>query len=164
MVKIGVLFQEKEKYEFADLVEVMRILRSPAGCPWDREQTLESLKPYCEEEAGEVVSAMERVLESGMEDGWDELCEELGDLLLQVVFQARLAEELNKFGAGEVVDGIVKKLVRRHPHVFGETSAETSGEVLTNWKAIKNAEKAAKLEGRELSALEAEGMLKNRKD
>ena len=160
MVIIAVINLEKERFDFGDLVEVMRVLRSPEGCPWDREQTLATLKDYLEEEAGEVAAAIDKALGDDSDSSWDALCEELGDLMLQVVFQAQLAAERGKFTIDAVSDSIVKKLIRRHPHVFGETSAATSGEVLSNWKAIKEAEKSAKLEGRELSAEDAENLLK----
>jgi tetrapyrrole methylase family protein / MazG family protein len=149
----------KQNFDFDDLAEVMRMLRSPEGCPWDREQTLETLKEYCTEEAEEVCSAIDGVSEHGDDMSWNELCEELGDLILQVVFQARIAEEEGRFTLANVVDTIVKKLIRRHPHVFGDTQAETSDDVLANWKVIKKAEKEAKASGHELSPEEAEGLL-----
>lgn len=117
------------------LLEIMRRLRSPDGCPWDREQTLESLKSGLVEETYEVIDAME----SGDRA---ELREELGDLLLQVVFQAQICAEAGEFNFNDVVNGIADKLVRRHPHVFGEAKADTSGEVLRNWEKIKKTEKS----------------------
>lgn len=146
-------------FGFDDLYEVMRMLRSPEGCPWDREQTLETLKKYCTEEAEEVCAAIDGVSTQNSDVSWDELCEELGDLILQVVFQARIAEEEERFTLADVVDSIVKKLIRRHPHVFGEIQADTSDDVLANWKVIKKAEKEAKASGKELTAEEAEGLL-----
>lgn len=116
------------------LVEIMAILRSETGCPWDKEQTHESLRPYLIEEAYEVIDA----IESG-NDG--DLCEELGDLLLQVVFHAQLASETARFDLDAVAGRIVEKLIRRHPHVFGDVKASTSSEVLQNWEKIKHAEK-----------------------
>jgi tetrapyrrole methylase family protein/MazG family protein len=154
----------KCRYDFDDLADVMRTLRSPEGCPWDREQSLETLKAYCIEEAGEVCAAIDRVLSNGGDDDWAELCEELGDLLLQVVFQARIAEEEGRFTLDDVVNSIVKKLIRRHPHVFGDTRAETSDEVLANWKVIKQAETTAKEMGGELTPEEAEGLLHSSDD
>ena len=121
----------------ADLVAVMDRLRSPGGCPWDAEQTHESLLPYAVEEVFEVVEAVE--------DGdRAALREELGDLLLQVVFHARVAQEhpTDPFGIDEVAAGIAAKLRARHPHVFGEVVVSGAEEVHRNWEAIKKAEKA----------------------
>jgi tetrapyrrole methylase family protein/MazG family protein/ATP diphosphatase len=117
------------------LVEIMQRLLAPDGCPWDREQTLESLRPYVVEEAHEVVEA----IDSGTPE---ELCEELGDLLLQIVFQAELARARDWFGPDDVVSAICDKLVRRHPHVFGDVEVKGSDEVVQNWEAIKAREKA----------------------
>ncbi|MEP0814241.1 MAG: hypothetical protein HRF49_06200 [bacterium] len=156
---VSVFDTSKESFDFEDLVEIMRILRSPEGCPWDREQSLATLKDYCLEEAGEVCSAIDKVLETGDPAAWGELCEELGDLLLQVVFQAQLASEENKFAISDVVGAICTKLIRRHPHVFGGTVAETSGEVLANWRIIKAAEREAKAEGMTISAKDAEKLV-----
>jgi ATP diphosphatase len=129
-------------HRFAELVEVMERLLAPDGCPWDREQTLATLRPFLIEETYEVLDAM---------DGGDPAahCEELGDLLMQVVFQAALRRREGAFDVDDVSAGIVAKLVRRHPHVFppasGATStASTSAEVLTQWDQIKAAEKARK--------------------
>ncbi len=122
---------------FAAFVELMARLRAPDGCPWDRKQTAESLKPYIIEEAYEVVGAIEQ-------GDQREICEELGDLLLQVVFQARVAEEAGRFAIADVVRAIHEKLVRRHPHVFGDATAADADEVVTNWERIKQAEKAGR--------------------
>jgi tetrapyrrole methylase family protein/MazG family protein len=116
------------------LLDIMRKLREPGGCPWDREQTLDSLKSNLIEETYEVIDA----IESGDRA---ELCGELGDLLLQVVFQAQICEETGDFTFADVVTGIADKLIRRHPHVFGDVQANTSGEVLRNWEKIKKTEK-----------------------
>src|SRR5580658_4669532 len=116
------------------LVAVMRRLLGPGGCPWDREQTFESLRKYVLEEACEVIDAIESRRP-------DLLKEELGDLLLQVIFQSELAREQAGFAIDDVVGGIVDKLVRRHPHVFADVSVKDSGEVLTNWERIKAEEK-----------------------
>ena len=118
------------------LLGIMRKLRAPDGCPWDREQTLDSLKSNLIEETYEVIDAIE---------GGDraELRGELGDLLLQVVFQAQICDEAGEFNFDDVVNGIADKLVRRHPHVFGDVQADTSGEVLRNWEKIKKTEKSA---------------------
>jgi tetrapyrrole methylase family protein/MazG family protein/ATP diphosphatase len=119
---------------FVALVSVMQRLLAPDGCPWDREQTFESLRRYVLEEACEVIDAI---------DGGDhaELCEELGDLALQVVFLAELARQQGAFGPDDVVRAIVDKLVRRHPHVFADAEVASSDEVLENWERIKAAEK-----------------------
>lgn len=116
------------------LLGVMRKLRGPDGCPWDREQTLESLKSDLIEEAYEVIDA----IESG---NCSHLEEELGDLLLQVVFQSQICEENGHFEFSDVATAIADKLERRHPHVFGEVQVNDAGEVLQNWDAIKKAEK-----------------------
>jgi ATP diphosphatase len=118
------------------LIEIMAALRTPVtGCPWDLEQTSRSIAPYAIEEAHEVVDAIER------NDPVD-LAEELGDLLLQVVFHARIAEEAGQFDFGTVVEHITKKMIRRHPHVFGTGDARTAGMVKEAWARIKAEEKA----------------------
>ena len=116
------------------LLDVMQKLRAPDGCPWDREQTSESLKSNLIEEAYEVIDAIESGSLSHLE-------EELGDLLLQVVFHSQICSEEGHFGFDDVAMGIADKLVRRHPHVFGEVQVSDSDEVLQNWDAIKKAEK-----------------------
>ena len=118
------------------LVEVMRILRGPGGCPWDHKQTLETLKEHLVEESHEVLDA----IDSGDRD---KLREELGDLLLQVVFQAQIAREEGAFTFDDVATVITEKLIRRHPHVFGDLQVSGADEVLKNWEAIKKAEKKA---------------------
>jgi len=119
--------------ELTELVNLMARLRAPGGCPWDREQDHQSLKPYLLEEAHEVLEAIDR--------GSDEkLCEELGDLLLQVVFHAQIGAEEGRFDMAEVVRGIAGKLRNRHPHVFGEVQVRDSDEVVDNWERIKRAE------------------------
>ena len=123
--------------KFQRLIELMTRLRGPGGCPWDREQTFDTIKPYTLEETYEVLDAIDR-------RDWSEVAEELGDLLLQVVFYAQMAEEQKLFAIGDSLDAINQKLVRRHPHVFGEGSAETSSEVLRVWGEIKAAEKKDK--------------------
>jgi tetrapyrrole methylase family protein / MazG family protein len=124
---------DREDY-FQKLIDLMDILRSPEGCPWDREQTRETLKPMLIEEAYEVLEALDK------EDS-DELCEELGDLLFQVVFHARIAKEKGEFDAHEVCRRVYEKMVGRHPHVFGDASYEDAGELLKHWEDIKAAEK-----------------------
>jgi MazG family protein len=116
------------------LAEVMQRLLAPDGCPWDREQTLLSLRPFVIEEAYEVVDA----IDSGSPE---DLREELGDLLMQIVFQAELARRQGWFGLDDVVAAISEKLVRRHPHVFGDTTVSGTEEVLANWEKLKAAEK-----------------------
>jgi MazG family protein len=136
------------------LLALMARLRGPDGCPWDREQTLKTLRPYVLEETYEVLEAME----SGDPR---EHCEELGDLLLQIVFQARIAEEEGRFDFADVAEAISAKLVRRHPHVFGDVQVKDAEGVMRQWVALKREEKAARggghsvLEGvpRELPAL-----------
>ncbi|HEY5999749.1 MAG TPA: nucleoside triphosphate pyrophosphohydrolase [bacterium] len=122
---------------FAALVDLMARLRAPGGCPWDRKQTAESLKPYIIEEAYELVAAIEH-------GDPREICDELGDLLLQVVFQARVAEDAGQFAIADVVRAIHDKLVRRHPHVFGDATAADAAEVVVNWELIKQKEKAGR--------------------
>ena len=121
----GVLFEQ--------LLDVMMRLRAPHGCPWDREQTRTSLKPYLIEEAYEVLEA----IESGRSAP---LREELGDLLFQVVFHARLAEEAAEFTMADLLEQLIGKMVRRHPHVFGDASVGTATEALAQWEAIKQRE------------------------
>lgn len=118
------------------LLEVMRRLRAPGGCPWDREQTHLSLRPYVIEEAHEVVDAIRR-------QDMHKLADELGDLLLQVVFHAVIAEERGDFTFEDVADGLVRKLVRRHPHVFGTAEVESADEVERQWQQIKAEERGA---------------------
>ncbi len=127
-----------ERFERA--VSIMARLRGPGGCPWDREQTFDSIKPYTLEETYEVLEAIDN-------RDWDELTGELGDLLLQVLFYAQMAKEQNTFSIDEVLDRLSSKLVDRHPHVFGDVKAETSSEVLRNWAALKAEEKKKRAAG-----------------
>lgn len=128
---------EKAAKAFAELSAVIRRLRSPGGCPWDREQTHESLKPFVVEETYEVVDAID--------DGRPEpLREELGDLLLQIMLHAQIADEDGQYDVADVVTGLSRKLITRHPHVFGEVEVEGSDEVLVNWEKIKKEEKAGR--------------------
>lgn len=133
MVKIKMV-QNDGKYSHAELLEIMRTLRAPGGCPWDIEQTHKSIRKDLLEEAYEVADAIDKADDTA-------LCEELGDLLLQVVFHAAIAEEDGRFDYSDVVDGICKKLVLRHPHVFGEAKAEDASEVLDLWDDVKRQEK-----------------------
>jgi len=125
-------FTTGERFEKA--VQIMRRLREPGGCPWDREQTFDSIKPYTIEETYEVLEAIDN-------RDWSELSGELGDLLLQVLFYSQMAKEDGSFSIDDVLDRLSNKLVRRHPHVFGNVQADTSSEVLKNWEAIKAQEK-----------------------
>jgi tetrapyrrole methylase family protein/MazG family protein len=127
-----------KRYTFEDLKGIMKELRQK--CPWDRKQTHESLKKYLLEETYEVIDAIER-------KDWQALKEELGDLLLQPVFHARIAEEAGKFNIDDVVDHLCKKLIERHPHVFGEEKAQSAEEVLKNWEKRKLEKRSSVLEG-----------------
>ncbi len=122
------------KYTTDDLLNILVILRSPEGCPWDREQTHKSIRNDALEEVYEVADAIDN-------DDKEALCEELGDMLLQVIFHSRIAEENEDFSYSDVVDGICRKLILRHPHVFGDKNAENSAEVLDLWDEIKREEK-----------------------
>jgi tetrapyrrole methylase family protein / MazG family protein len=124
----------KDNYEFKELIDIMKLLRSENGCPWDREQTHDSLKKYLIEETYEVLEVIDL-------DDKKKLCEELGDLLLQIVFHAQIASETGSFNINDVISGISKKMISRHTHIFGDDKADTSEEVLQNWEAIKKKEK-----------------------
>lgn len=127
-------FLKKEKYGISDLIEIMRILRSDEGCPWDREQTHESIRMnFIEEtyEACEAIDNKDPVL----------LCEELGDVLAQVVFHSEIERDAGRFDIDDVADGVCKKFILRHPHVFGDCTVKDSAEVLKNWDDIKRREK-----------------------
>ena len=124
-------------YTFDDLVRVIAELRSDHGCPWDRAQTYESLKQCLADEAQEVFDAVDH---KDMEN----LCEELGDVLLQVVLNSQIAAEEGAFSIDDVVDGVCRKMIRRHPHVFGGAKVESEEEGLALWNAIKAQEKAEK--------------------
>ena len=125
-----------ERFERA--VQIMARLRAPGGCPWDREQTFDTIKPYTLEEAYEVLEAIDN-------RDWPELTGELGDLLLQVLFYSQMANEEGHFSVDDVLDRLSNKLVDRHPHVFGDVKADTSAEVLRNWEALKAEEKRKRL-------------------
>ncbi len=127
-------FENKAAYDVEDLRRIVRILRAPGGCPWDQEQTHESIRRNFIEEAYEVAEAID-------EGDPAHLKEELGDVLLQVLFHASIEEDAGRFDLDDVADGICKKLIFRHPHVFGEDHAETVGQVLTNWEELKRKEK-----------------------
>ena len=134
---MAVNFVLKLKYDVSDLLEIMKILRSPEGCPWDREQTHESIKKSLIEETYEVVEAINK-------NDKELMTEELGDVLLQVVFHSQIGAENGEFDFSDVCDGICKKLIERHPHVFGDISVKDSGEVLENWEQIKSRTKHRK--------------------
>ncbi len=122
---------------FERLVAIMARLRAPGGCPWDREQSFDTIKPYLLEETYEVLDAIDR-------RDWPNLAEELGDLMLQPVFFAQMATEENRFRIDDSLDAIIEKLIRRHPHVFADGSAETAGDVKRRWDEIKADEKKSK--------------------
>jgi len=132
-----------ERFERA--VSIMARLRAPGGCPWDREQNFDTIKPYTLEETYEVLEAIDN-------RDWAELPGELGDLLLQVLFYAQMAKEEDTFSIDDVLDRLSEKLVRRHPHVFSDAKADTSADVLRNWEAIKAQEKAETQSSREATA------------
>lgn len=123
-------YQQKENYNINDLIDIVRLLRGEGGCPWDREQTHESIKSDFIEETCEAIEAID------LKDT-DLLREELGDVLLQVVFHCRIEEENKSFTFDDICDGICKKLIIRHPHVFGEVTVNSTGDVLKNWDSIK---------------------------
>ena len=125
---------EKERYDFEDLITVVEVLRSPVGCPWDREQDHHSIRDDLIEETYEVIEAIDT-------DDPVLLREELGDVMLQVVFHARIEEEKGVFDMNDVANDICVKLIHRHPHVFGSVQADTSEQVLKNWEQIKSEEK-----------------------
>ena len=132
---------EEKRYTYEDFLDIIKTLRSENGCPWDREQTHKSLRPCMTEEAAEVVAAI-RIYEST--GNWENLREELGDVLLQVVMHACIAQEEGLFTMEDVVNEVAEKMVRRHPHVFGNVHADTSSQVLENWDEIKKREKEGK--------------------
>lgn len=130
-------FKQKEKYDINDLLEIMRLLRAPGGCPWDAQQTHMSIRKNLIEETYEVIEAIDK-------DDKELMTEELGDLLMQVVFHAQMEQEAGNFDFGDVTDGVCKKLIERHPHVFGEVEVSGVGDVLNNWDAIKRRSKGQK--------------------
>jgi ATP diphosphatase len=139
---------------FDRAVEIMARLRAPGGCPWDREQTFDTIKPYTLEEAYEVLEAIDN-------RDWKELTSELGDLLLQVLFYSQMAREEGYFSIDDVLERLANKLVDRHPHVFGEVKADTSADVLRNWEALKAEEKKknANSHGRETTDADTDSVL-----
>lgn len=139
-------FEYKDAYGVQDLEEIVRILRAPGGCPWDREQTHESIRRNFLEESYEVVEAID-------EKNSEHLREELGDVLLQVLLHTRIEQEEGRFTLNDVADGICKKLIYRHPHVFGEVQVSGTGEVLSNWETLKRKEKGQATHTDALSAV-----------
>ena len=137
---------------FERVVEIMARLRAPGGCPWDREQTFDTIKPYTLEETYEVLEAIDN-------RDWPELKGELGDLLLQVLFYAEMAKEEGTFSIDDVLDRLASKLVDRHPHVFGDVKADTSAQVLRNWEALKAEEKRNRSGGKAVAAEEPKSVL-----
>ncbi len=133
-------FDFKDKYDINDLLKIMELLRSPGGCPWDAEQTHESIRNSLIEETYEVIEAINK-------KDKELLQEELGDVLLQVVFHAQMEKEKESFDFSDVCDGVCKKLVERHPHVFGSVSVESTDDVLKNWDDIKRKSKGQKTQG-----------------
>lgn len=132
------MYNSDKKYTYTDLLEIIKTLRGENGCPWDRAQTHESLKPCMMEEAAELLASIRIYNQTGNPEN---MREELGDVLLQVVMHAQIAEEEGLFTMEDVVDEVSRKMVRRHPHVFGTGSADSSEEALMNWEDIKREEK-----------------------
>jgi len=140
--------ENMKKYTYKDLLDIMEKLRSPGGCPWDREQDHKSLKRYLIEEAYEVLEAID-------EENPAKLCDELGDLLLQVVFHAQIARENGQFDMEDVVHGVSSKMINRHRHVFGEEEAETPEDVIRIWEEIKKEEKGQETQTKVLKGVPA---------
>lgn len=134
MVEINMLGKDG-KYSFEDFVEIIRILRSPEGCPWDREQTHKSIRNEFIEETYEAADAIDN------ENSVD-LCEELGDVLLQIALHSQIASEAGEFDFTDVIDGVARKMILRHPHVFGSVKVDSTDDVLNNWDKIKKVEKS----------------------
>lgn len=132
---------EGKKYSFEDFVKIIRRLRAKDGCPWDREQTHDSLRPCMMEEAAEFVSSIRIYHETGSAEN---MREELGDILLQVIMHSVIAEEEGLFTLGDVIEEVSEKMIRRHPHIFGDVHVESSEQVLQNWDEIKKKEKEGK--------------------
>lgn len=139
-------FKQKDSYNFYDLVEIVRVLRSPGGCPWDIEQNHHSIRQNLIEETYEVIEAIDN-------EDKELLKEELGDLMLQVVFHTEMEKEENTFDIDDVADGICKKLIIRHPHVFSNVTANSTEQVLKNWDAIKMKTKSQKSQSEVLNGI-----------
>ncbi len=145
---MAVNFDFKENYNFDDLVEIIRILRAPGGCPWDREQTHDSIRENFLEETYEVLEAIDT-------NNPELLREELGDVLLQIVLHSDMAKEEKLFNIDDVCNDISKKLIIRHPHVFGDVTVSSTGDVLKNWDEIKRQTKSQKNQGEAMAAIPA---------
>ncbi len=139
---------KKEKYNFEELVDIVAKLRAPDGCPWDREQTHESIRKSLVEEAYELIEMID-------EGNPEKMADESGDVLLQVVLHAQIAKDNGEYDIDDVTDAICRKLIHRHPHVFGEVSVESSDEVRQNWDAIKRADREQKSIADELRGVSA---------
>ena len=139
-----------EKYTYEDFRRIIAKLRAPEGCPWDREQTHASLKSCMIEEAYEVVDGIRILDETGKPDN---LCEELGDVMMQVFLHSQIAEEEGLFSLDDVVDGIIRKMIYRHPHVYGTAEADTAQKVLQNWEELKKKEKGDLTPEEEIAAI-----------
>ena len=139
-------FEKKPNYKFEDLIEIMKLLRAPNGCPWDKEQTHESIRQNFIEETYEVIEAIDT-------KDKDLLKEELGDVLLQVVFHSEMESEIGSFNIDDVCDGICKKLIIRHPHIFADVTADTTEEVLNNWDKIKMQTKSQKTQSEAMDSV-----------
>jgi len=130
-------FTRKDHYDYDDMVRIIHLLRSPGGCPWDQEQTHQSIRRNFLEETYEALEAID-------EDDPAHLCEELGDVLTQVVFHGDIEQDAGRFTLGDIYDGVCKKMILRHPHIFGDVQVSGSSEVLRNWEEIKREEKGQK--------------------
>ena len=139
-------FKEKDRYNVYDLAEIVKILRAPGGCPWDMEQDHHSIRKDFIEETYEVVEAIDN-------DDTELLKEELGDVLLQVVFHTEIENEKNSFNIDDVADGVCKKMIVRHPHVFSDATADTTDQVLKNWDKIKMKTKSQKSQSEVLNSI-----------
>ncbi len=139
-------FTQKSQYDIQDLVHIVELLRGPGGCPWDKEQTHASLRMALVEETYEVLEAIDR------QDS-ELLCEELGDILLHVVMHSRMEAEQGRFTFDDVCDGVSKKMVFRHPHVFGGQTAANTGDVINTWEMLKNKEKARNTAAQDLQSV-----------
>ena len=146
---MAVDFEFKDSYDINDLISIVRVLRSPGGCPWDMEQTHESIKKNFIEETYEVVEAINK-------QDCDSLKEELGDVLLQVALHSQMEEEKGSFNFNDVANDIVKKLIIRHPHVFGDKCAEDTIQALDNWDAVKLKTKGMKSQSESMIAVPRE--------
>ncbi len=140
------IIENKETYSFEDFKKIMEILTGENGCPWDKIQTHETLKQYLIEECYEVIEAIDKKDDKNF-------CEELGDVLLQVVFHSIIAEGEKRFSLSDVIDGVSKKMIYRHPHIFSDTSAETPEKVLQNWEELKRKEKGYKTPSETLKSI-----------